>query len=66
MELMLQMIKVRDSVQAFSVAQQVSQSTPRTQSGSRVLTGIMQGYFRAHHPVRRMARVQLQRAQKTH
>ena len=66
MELMLQMIKVRDSVQAFSVAQQVSQSTPRTQSGSRVLTGIMQGYFRAHHPVRRMTRVQLQRAQKTH
>ena len=66
MELMLQIIKARDCVQTFSSAQQVSQPTLRTRSGSRVLTGMMQGYSRAHHPVRKMARVQLQRAQKTH
>ena len=66
MEIMLQIINARDCVQAFSSAQQVSQTTPRTQTGSRILTGMMQGYYWAHHPVRTMPRVQLQRAQKTH
>ena len=60
MDLMLQKIKARDCVQAFSSAQQVSQPTPRTQTGSRVLTGMMQGYYWAHHSVRRMVRVQFQ------
>ena len=63
---MLQIIKARDRVQTFSSAQQVSQPTPQNSVWKQGAHRDNAGVFQGHHPVRRMVRVQVQRAQKTH